>query len=445
MRSPEDQTKLIRLDDVPDYQTSPSKRSKSDCERWRSWETSNHAAASAQTIGNASTHTYTPESDRTPATPLEERRATPSRSIYFGFIYDALRANPSGLRSHEILDWLHENRPEAFQERGEEKFRVSIQTTLSAQSNKKEPTIWKYKEGKLNGSGYIWTLPDAEQSAEGVAAPQSPHDASKRSPKRDGIVASDEEVQAVAPHSPDGPHPDSAPDTSVSSILVPSRTNISDIPTTRAECDSGSSEAGVAPTQKTPREGQSTVAVGPAHSTLEVEALTKEDTQRLPGVTSISATDQEILNTSVFTYARKPNGNGTTAAPHDVAIVAGPENRGHLQDDACMSESRQQLYFGKLVMQLRSLRHKREQLKQEVESNRNTLPDIPALKCNADQMQKRAQELAQQAEEARQEADVACRDLAGAQDEAKKVDSAEGELQQIDQELKEARSELRID
>ncbi|TKA23235.1 hypothetical protein B0A54_17974, partial [Friedmanniomyces endolithicus] len=295
-----------------------------------------------------------------------------------------------------------------------------------AQSNKKEPTIWKYKEGKLNGSGYIWTLPDAEQSAEGVAAPQSPHDASKRSPKRDGIVASDEEVQAVAPHSPDGPHPDSAPDTSVSSILVPSRTNISDIPTTRAECDSGSSEAGVAPTQKTPREGQSTVAVGPAHSTLEVEALTKEDTQRLPGVTSISATDQEILNTSVFTYARKPNGNGTTAAPHDVAIVAGPENRGHLQDDACMSESRQQLYFGKLVMQLRSLRHKREQLKQEVESNRNTLPDIPALKSNADQMQKRAQELAQQAEEARQEADVACRDLAGAQDEAKKVDSAEG-------------------
>ncbi|TKA46341.1 hypothetical protein B0A55_13779 [Friedmanniomyces simplex] len=110
-----------------------------------------------------------------------------------------------------------------------------------------------------------------------------------------------------------------------------------------------------------------------------------------------------------------------------------------------MSESRQQLYFGKLVMQLRSLRHKREQLKQEAETNRNTLPDIPALKHNADRMQKRAQELAQQTEEARQRADVACRDLASAHDQAKKVDSAERELQQITQELKEARRELGID
>ncbi|KAK0836803.1 hypothetical protein LTS02_018072 [Friedmanniomyces endolithicus] len=56
-----------------------------------------------------------------------------------------------------------------------------------------------------------------------------------------------------------------------------------------------------------------------------------------------------------------------------------------------------------------------------------------------------AQELAQQAEAARKEADVACRDLSNAQDQAKKVDSVEGELQQIESVLKEARNKLSID
>ncbi|KAK4901390.1 hypothetical protein LTR49_027304 [Elasticomyces elasticus] len=436
-----------RAHEVLGYSPSPSKRSKNDAERWRSWETSNHAAAPVQMIGGASNHTYTLESDRTPAKPLEERGATPSRSTYFGFIYDALSANPSGLRSHEIFEWLRENRPIAFKERGEEKFRVSIQTTLSAQSNKKEPTIWKYKEGKSNGSGYIWRLPNAEQTAEGVATTQSPHDVLKTGSKRDGINASNEEAQAITPYPPHRLHPeDSALDTSVSPMLLPLQKNVSDVSTTRAEHDSGSSEAGLAPVQKTPPKGRSAVVVGPARLALEVEALAEEDTQRLPGMTSdASATNKETLNTAVPVPARNPSENRTIVVPHDVVIIDGPEDRGSVQDDACMSESRQQLYFGKLVMQLRSLRHKRELLKQEVESNCNTSPDIPALKCNADQMQKRAQELAQQAEEARQEADIAYRNLASAQDQAKKVESAEEELYQIDQELKEAREELRID
>lgn len=142
---------------------------------------------------------------------------------------------------------------------------------------------------------------------------------------------------------------------------------------------------------------------------------------------------------------RKIDGNGKVAAPHYAAIVASPKNRGRLQDDTCMLKSRQQLYFGKVVMKLRSLRHKREQVKQDAESIRNTLPNIPALKRNADHTQKWAHELTQQAEAARQGADIACRNLARAQDQAEKVDRAEGELQWIDQELKVARSELRID
>ncbi|KAK5709012.1 hypothetical protein LTR17_020158 [Elasticomyces elasticus] len=394
------------------------------CRRWRSWETSNHAAAPVQMIGNASNHTHTPESDRTPAKPLEERTATPSRPTYIGFIYDALSANPSALRSHEIFEWVRENRPKASQERGEEKFRVSIQTTLSAQSNKKQPTIWKYKEGKSNGSGYIWRLPNAEQSAEGVATTQSPHDVLETGPKRDSINASEEEAQAITPHPPHRSHSeDSALDTSVSPMLFPLQKNVSDVSTNRAEHDSGWSEAGLAPIQKAPSKGRSAVV-------------------RLPGMTSnASATDKETLNTAVPMRARNLSGNRTTVVPHDVAIIYGPEDRGSVKDDVCISESRQQLYFGKLVMQLRSLRHKREVLTQEAESTRNTSPGIPALKRNADQMQKRAQELAQQAEEA----DVACRNLASAQDQAKKVKSAEGELYQIDQELKEARNELRID
>ncbi|TKA24173.1 hypothetical protein B0A54_17945 [Friedmanniomyces endolithicus] len=174
-------------------------------------------------------------------------------------------------------------------------------------------------------------------------------------------------------------------------------------------------EAEFAPTQKTHREGQSNIVVGPAPSTLEEEALAKEDTQRPPGVMSTaSATDQETLFTSVSTHARKPNGNKTTAALHDAAIIADPECQSHGQDEACISENKQQLYFGRLVMQLRSLRHQREQLKQEVEGNRSALPDILGLKRKAEQLQSRAQELAQQAEEARQHADSAYQDLASA-------------------------------
>ncbi|KAK0301978.1 hypothetical protein LTR01_009051 [Friedmanniomyces endolithicus] len=435
-----------RAHEVPDYQTIPSKRSKSDSGRWRSWETSNHAGSPTQTMRNASNDTCTPEAGRTATIPLEDSRATPSRSIYFGFIHDALSANPSGLRSHEIFHWLRENRPEAFQERGEEKFRVSLQTTLSAQSNKKEPTIWKYKEGKSKGSGYIWRLPNVEQSAEGAATPHSPHDASEGSPNRDDIVASHEEVQAMASHSPHGLHPGPAPDTSVSTVLIPSRMSESDIPTARPEHDSDLPEAEFASAQKTHREGQSNMVVGPAPSTLEVEALAKEDTQRPPGVMSnASATDQETLFTSVSTHARKPNGNKTTAALHDAAIIADPECQSHRQGEACIFDNKQQLYFGRLVMQLRNLRHQREQLKQEVEGNRSALPDILGLKCKAEQMQSRAQELAQEAEEARQHADSAYQDLASAQEQAKKICSVEGELQQVEQELKEARSELRID
>ncbi|KAK0267353.1 hypothetical protein LTS00_017822 [Friedmanniomyces endolithicus] len=204
--------------------------------------------------------------------------------------------------------------------------------------------------------------------------------------------------------------------------------------------------AEVAPTQKTHFEGQSDIVVGPGHSTLEVEALAKEDTQLPPWVMSnASATDQEPLFTSVSMHAHKPNGNRMTAALHDAAIIAGPEYQGHWQDDACISEKEQQLYFGRLVMQLRSLRHQREQLKQEVESNRSNLPNILGLERNAEQMQSRAQELARQAEEARQHADRAYQDLASAQDQAKRFSSAEGKLQQVEQELEEARSKLRID
>jgi len=81
----------------------------------------------------------------------------------------------------------------------------------------------------------------------------------------------------MAPHSPHGLHPGPAPDTSVSTVLIPSPMSVSDIPTARPGHDSDMPEAELAPTQKTHREGQSNIVIGPAPSTLEVEALAKED------------------------------------------------------------------------------------------------------------------------------------------------------------------------
>ena len=74
------------------------------------------------------------------------RHETPSRaSAYFNLVYDALAANPQGLSSSKVFEWIRNNRPQTLHKYDEKKLRTAIQGTLSAESNKQQPTVWKYK------------------------------------------------------------------------------------------------------------------------------------------------------------------------------------------------------------------------------------------------------------------------------------------------------------
>ncbi|PPJ60831.1 hypothetical protein CBER1_11636 [Cercospora berteroae] len=73
-------------------------------------------------------------------------------------ICEALRANPEGLRTQDILKWLEKSRPEAFLDLPRDKSKASLQATLSAQANKKDPKLWRYEVEGSKQLGFVWTL-----------------------------------------------------------------------------------------------------------------------------------------------------------------------------------------------------------------------------------------------------------------------------------------------
>jgi hypothetical protein len=82
------------------------------------------------------------------------RHNTPTRApTYFDLVYDALATNPKRLSANNIFEWLREHRTQNFQECHEKKLRMAIQGTLSAQSNRQQPTVWKYKDDGSEGLG----------------------------------------------------------------------------------------------------------------------------------------------------------------------------------------------------------------------------------------------------------------------------------------------------
>ena len=118
----------------------------------------------------------------------QSRDFTPSRSVtksirssqptYLKLACDALLANPHGLPSKKIVDWLEENRSEELRARDRdlESIKASIQATLSAQALKPEPKIFKWApEGVHGRSGYIWTIqePTLPTPASGMSESQT--------------------------------------------------------------------------------------------------------------------------------------------------------------------------------------------------------------------------------------------------------------------------------
>ena len=82
---------------------------------------------------------------------------------------------------------------------------------------------------------------------------------------------------------------------------------------------------------------------------------------------------------------------------------------------------------------------------QEIEANRNTLPEIAALALRADQTSEQAQQLEQQAEAAREAANDVAKELQAAREHEDRFAVKEYELRQAEQQLQKLRSELAID
>lgn len=108
-------------------------------------------------------------------------------------------------------------------------------------------------------------------------------------------------------------------------------------------------------------------------------------------------------------------------------------------------DSGERLRLGNMVRQLREWKGERERKQLNIESERNALPDVSALKESAARAYDKATELARLADEARQAADSACADFETAQYTAEKIAAAEREVEKLIRDSEEVREELGID
>jgi hypothetical protein len=112
------------------------------------------------------------ESNRKYSSLLEARQNTPARTpTRADLIHDALAANPEGLRSNDVFEWLRENRPHAYRECDEGKFKIDVRKALSAQSTKATPTVLKSRDDGSGGSRSIWKLATAERQTPRLFVP----------------------------------------------------------------------------------------------------------------------------------------------------------------------------------------------------------------------------------------------------------------------------------
>jgi hypothetical protein len=166
----------MTIGDVHNVLDSPAKRSKGNDGRgrqsgWLPANTPTTSPAERTTVRD----TIIADSNRKQPSTSENRRSTPTRTpTYFDLIHDALAAHPEGLCSNDVFEWLRKHRPLVFRQYDEKKLRTAVQGTLSAQSDRQQATVWKYKVDNSEGPGYIWKLASAVPSEEIVTARREP-------------------------------------------------------------------------------------------------------------------------------------------------------------------------------------------------------------------------------------------------------------------------------
>lgn len=330
---------------------------------------------------------------------------TPSRRPLKDLIRDALSSNPRGLRSEEIFQWLKTNRSEALIGRDDEKLRASVNSTLSTQSNKKEPAIWKYKDDHSKKAGYIWRLAGAGNADGEDRTLRSPH-------------------QKVPEDATDV-------DTSEPAVTTPSiqqRDLHSLDTTTYTSAQSPNSD-------EHPLDSHSEAGDTIPDTSAAAGFTQKLDDEGRRVTTAAASSQQSSSRSSSRPRAEERYGN--------ITIGSGD---GDGQNDAFPSPLlAQQIYYGKLIMEVQALSRKAVELRKEVEADRANLADLDMLEATAEHANLKAQELEKAAQEARAAADEALHDLQLARHKESQIKMKEEELKQASKDFAESRAKLEID
>ena len=147
--------------------------------------------------------------------------------------------------------------------------------------------------------------------------------------------------------------------------------------------------------------------------------------------------DLDAITTNSATFASDIQ-QGDTPATRAIGV----EQEG---DDMVSSNTRaQQIYYGRLVMDLQQETEECIRLKQELEASRSVLPNIDALKAKAEEADHRVMECEILLEEAREGARNAHEASAAGEARRDLVDTAGRVLDEKIKDLEQKRSTLRI-
>lgn len=400
---------------------SPTKRSKGNDGTWRQSESrtsSTPTTSPADLITAQDFKVMNGNRDRynTP----NNRHDTPSRaSAYFNLVYEALAANPRGLSSSKVFEWLRNNRPRTFHKYDEKKLRTAIQGTLSAQSNKQQPTVWKYKVDGSEELGYIWRLADTVPLLEHTSTEEEP----QMVPAPDPIDPQTEDClgdeQASGPLSPACHSHIFQAKSGTPARTQTQKTSVdSDGQTLGTDYAALNDEVNIETVN--PCMTQSTGALG--H---ELALTSLEHTTGLKPTSPILT--QQQLHVSDGTSVDEIVGKPSPPAFNAEIIPA----KGVDSEETDDSDSENQRQAAKLASKLRKVTRRRDRMRIDIATRIHALPDRKVKEKNYVQAKERVTELMNLLEEARQAATTTSRELEATDNETQQIKTAEKKLEQV--------------
>lgn len=301
----------------------------------------------------------------------------------------------------------------------EKKLRTAIQGTLSAQSNKQQPTVWKYKDDDFDELGYIWKLADK--------VPLLEHTLTEKEPQ---LVSATDDINAWSR--------DCLGDDQASAPLSAARRSYMDQARDEAPVTTQTQKTSVDSDDQTP--GMKFAAVNHEVNTEHVHPCITPSTEVLGHefAPAIPEHTTELIPTSATLTQRQPhvsNGNsidtivgrpGLPASDTEMTLTNGADS-GESDD----SDSEVQRQTAKLASELRKARRRRDRMKMEIATRIHALPDRKVMEENDVQAKERVTELLNLLEEAHRAAATASRELDATDNETQQIKTVEQELEQV--------------